>query len=1805
MLCKYFFTLKERTSPSLRLRVLNVVKLMLSRTWKRLEGFSLDWEPYWEEVMGLLQRKDRYEVTASETALSDFTKGLAAFIMDSRHYFTPTNPNKPSALGNLVDAAMKKLSDLRNPASVEGLLLLTACLPSDYAHYDAILPQLLTKWAAIDHNMDWDYCWIKVLSRARKHSKSFDWAPVLPFLLTKLRQLLNLPSVVSQKAIRGHSFPRSFPGYFVHFFLNNKDTTRQTIMKISKIVLHIVNTDTTQRAAELLSLSLPQRSLDQLSILNLKFQGFNHAEGMVSSAAVELAMFIQSLRSYMHPSNQGDFVFNIASFVLSLIRQICKLVGTTVAANFLSLQQRAVHWPTLHYLMGLVLSVTIEGLYTKNNSASRSFLVAVKHLFVLEPLYAHALLPPMLYTLDVGTLSPSSHALVTMQSLSSCFHTMLFPNPVVLQYLPDLLRMTLPGLDASDASKSTITLDLYSNILSRLPITAEPSVLFTNLPSYTAIAEGQMGLDAIRSGADAVLEGHLSAVMEYMANDWAAALLERVFVLIDGLEVKVKGVKASPIIGGIGLCVGLLLQAVSPDMAVRQELIEMITSYTLTKAPVHTAKACAKLLDNVLSTTPTDLPAILAKVLQDIDLTRNSAEKVAFRLRLASGCVRYAQATNIVECLHMLEPVLCNKEYIHHEEKEVRKCLGKLAKDMFKGAMAIYPMGIKPAYAHQNVLGEPNQTLPSDVQWHSPDAKSLEKVVAVLQKLTTACATDIRNVLDKATGATSTTDAAANGTAKKAEDVLANSLTLLKRILRGTADLLGDALPEDVDPNDTSNRLIYTTRQAVLSSLSPETAAYLASYRNNVLQLLVDVQDSFASIPKDSVLFALLNNIVVTKQWLKIVEIIYNKRMANLKDVDGCKKWFSYSKQIATNMVAAHTYKLFKKHQPEKLYEAIRSEPNGLGEKLGQILFWKHHNVDTNTIACSVWLQEIVRYRQLSFKASRIAINTVSSNVSDVMQCDESVGLEANIYNVDVFATRNVHLLAVKHVLALSRHEYDAIRPVARKTFNNINHKLSSKLNIILFNVIKLLHIPNASYYQTASTLVILNNTKNIAKIANNVHLKVPFLSAIQNIYQTAMSITENDKSEKIMASLAEIFVNYAYHWAHRYNNIALLYENILKPLLGSMGGNGSSNLRMDTFQSYLLLHLMGSPLLVYHAEVLALFKHTLQVLSSHHGQPTQSIALASLCRLAELAYQSNKTNGQPAWFSEAQALFALSSWKSLITGLCRCHPKADEDHSQWSSGIDQIMQTSLFLRITKPRAVSNKCYDQNIYSTLFRREVALMVANLVHSGLLDVSTDSNLLAFLELTKDVPCTSETETRAANTTRAEIFCGLLKARNESGQDVALLKGYLLEQTEGISMDYCKEWQEGICLAYDGAVGQDVLVAHFLDAFGANLRTEVMDVEDSKQLDEGFARQGKIFMFISALLHANYIASTESTYSTASAVLQCLASAETNVIISYSTSRAELSSIINTLLRCYALRPEQAEQFSAISAKMMKQLNGSSSISRNVIEEVAMMFSVMLMRLTLPQSMAQVLALFPSIVHGITHAEADVNKMSTEAVRFLSHAIVPTDALRGQGDYLNSFLSALVVHSKNASWKVRDSIIKGSVTVMMQNWNILSSDEKKSLKDVYAEALLDAQLEVQATAQSAMVAYLSYKTQREMKSIAEAYVRNSDSFLIREKNKRKAAKADSAQEKPDKAYMNTVFMMACVILAFPYDMPSFLPPLLTSFIRHSHSDVLKAVISRTVQSFKRTHQDRWEQDYKKAFTVEQLEALQGAGAAHYFS
>ena len=111
--------------------------------------------------------------------------------------------------------------------------------------------------------------------------------------------------------------------------------------------------------------------------------------------------------------------------------------------------------------------------------------------------------------------------------------------------------------------------------------------------------------------------------------------------------------------------------------------------------------------------------------------------------------------------------------------------------------------------------------------------------------------------------------------------------------------------------------------------------------------------------------------------------------------------------------------------------------------------------------------------------------------------------------------------------------------------------------------------------------------------------------------------------------------------------------------------------------------------------------------------------------------------------------------------------------------------------------------------------------------------------------------------------------------------------------------------------------------------------------------------------------------------------------------------------------------------------------------------------------------------------------------------------------------------------------------------------------------------------------------------------------------REKKRRKEAATVGGQvvkegaEGHDKVYITTVFMPSSMLAAFPYDMPHFAASLLVSVLRHNSVPFFQDTVTKTIQDFKRTHQDRWDDCFKYLFTKEQLDDLQGAGAQTYFT
>merc|ERR1712058_173296 len=95
------------------------------------------------------------------------------------------------------------------------------------------------------------------------------------------------------------------------------------------------------------------------------------------------------------------------------------------------------------------------------------------------------------------------------------------------------------------------------------------------------------------------------------------------------------------------------------------------------------------------------------------------------------------------------------------------------------------------------------------------------------------------------------------------------------------------------------------------------------------------------------------------------------------------------------------------------------------------------------------------------------------------------------------------------------------------------------------------------------------------------------------------------------------------------------------------------------------------------------------------------------------------------------------------------------------------------------------------------------------------------------------------------------------------------------------------------------------------------------------------------------------------------------------------------------------------------------------------------------------------------------------------------------------------------------------------------------------------------------------------------------------------------ATAAEQKPDNVLHHSGILGLCAFAeAFPYCVPPFPPPILMELSTHLNDPVpTPQTIKKSLQEFKRTHQDNW-QEHKTKFTEDQLVVMTDLLVSHNY-
>jgi len=2024
--------LSNHLSVPMKIRVLDSMKSLLKAANSKFLGpsggsdganhnnrmkFRFNYLPIWRDIMNIISRDGRGTAVCSEQILSELLTAMVDFLHGARQYIR-TDGTGDESIEALVEEAMHKLRDVRFTGSVEGVVMLVTCLPTFYDHYDTLVPRWVECWlggavvgvvgsadatGGLDHCPHWDYAWLTLLARARKHyipsaDSEFSWRSLLPVLLAKVPQLMTIPasaSVEGTAAVQHASYPHTFPPHYARLLMVQSTTQQASaeprdmaLRKLTKLLYFITSTITLDAGNQVelvpaLQSSLTPPECAAQAIALAQVDSMNQPL-RVLPGAVDVMQLLLSLRVYFYPSNVGAWTPLLSNFFIMYVVQMCRHIGHSIATTLEGASPshkshiHRVHLPTVQYLLSNLLPFCLEGMYSKNPYMSQCCVQCVKNLCTVQPaLCAPMVVPFLLAALDPAAVSQAHQAPVAMQTLSAIFKTLMFPEPVLLPYLQDILKLSLPGIEPSDVMKTSITINLYATVLAWLPTTLKPVSEsrgpYIDLLRGSSVALGEM-VDVECMSLE-IANDHLAQLSDYIATDWASSLLTRLFALLEAQEVLVEGAKPSPLAGSIGQVGSYLFQAVADlpglesthplqvkQRQLREALQSQLRKYFATTTPLNGVKASAKLIEAMVTASPEILSSVLHELLTptsasnaatDISgalLHAFSADKVAFRLRLAGGACRAATSAQIAPSLALLKSIVSSSAFFNHEEKAVRTATSKLLKDILKGSTSLYPTALRPSFLSNadRPIGFPNTISVGKVQWHVPDANSMTSIVSLLRIIVSDSLDEIRNSLlsasadlpNPAASVSASASAstvgqvqssnAANSAFKKSEELLVSRLTMVEKALRGSAEILSDLSEEQEDLASIASadaaplKVASTGREALIATLDPADRQFLRTLRLQVLRFLIFFQETISTlIPATHPYSALKNNITVQTLWVGLFNLVVTRRMACLHDIDQVRKYLRYTVKVGRSSITNVVYHRLK--ASASTTTSSSTTPAGAGgaggsweESLRELQYWKFHDTSTSGIACLAWAQHILRCKALSYESIR------RCHVPSLTRC------------LNILRQR------------LCSHEYDQIRKLALKQFDTISTRFGSKMLVTVQEVVNSLQTPGSNYWEASGAMAVLAQSRVQKRIMGDSPLLRQFLQVMllqsQAVIQNATE--EADKREKLTHQVVEVMLKYVKRWCTSPEltgsddnlymlNLALASAGCaesgdLAPLSAAIGtgkavdGKSGLGLRFETFAAFMAAHIVGRPACIdlqrpdaavsqsCASTSPALWQWAIGTLSNAqmHSQPPQGVALAALSRLAHLLAQKGETNAEARQCADyirtqLSPTSPSSALRAVVISVALAHPRSGEDgtSAQWGGGIEQVLQASQFLKVILPRRSNGLRTEQCTFSTSFRKEDAAVFMSLAQADLLrdnatavtdqKMFTAANLTALFACTSDLPSSSEAEKRLNNVVRAEVFAGVLRAYRQhalrtssfgspsSAEVEQVFMQVLQEGVEKASLDYARDFMEATCFAYSDVPccipqpGGDLI-----DPFASYVLERLVQVvlsptaqgnlsqasEGDPQAAESFANQSKVLCLACALLKADQEASftnlvgraPSQTHSVFGELLLKLLRdhAENGLVSPYRSTRNDISFLLHLLSENHSRgRPDALSDICIVIAKACEgNAVPASDDSTMEVDATAAAAAASVIATTSAVSAAQVQVfknaaetvclLLRCAVHNLpawrfqgiwkplfsaaligagsmTSSAIETAKMCHDTCLLVCNGAVRMAlqsnslAVEQSSDLINCLLQYLWAAAKDKATPLhsRETSMKCVSLLMGNNRSALTANERKTCRDIFALGLEDVKPEVQQLAQAGMVAYLgSYKTVQELGAIAAVYVKNSDILAAREKKQKKAnegnttaAGTSNSSSRVDPKHHNTVYMMSCVILATPYDMPhTYLPSLLTSFVRHAAFPSLRDTVTRTVQLFKRTHQDRWD-EFKKSFSVDQLDELQGTGAAHYYS
>ncbi len=879
--------------------------LLLVIEWKALLRLLLRTAPYLDETRTGKPNHD--SLSKQNTVL----KRTVSMIRYSRRFFNQGTEVKRNIL---TDATAAEVWDMVYPDLVDqthsnacyrAVILLHLFFPTRCSSkfYVNIMPVWLDCWSSIDRCPEFDFLWINMFCRSRRFLREgdYDWGPLRRRLLTLCGYWLQIP-------VGGRSSDKTFPRAAeaksrnipsrLKSFVRNDSSYQEGVdfvAKVSKLLVFCCGKNDGLKDGE-------QQSADPLS------------STAVSHGTEDLLRFFSFVGPYFNPSNTGSWTFPLGVMLHYISFELCRRIGrdssqvtlsqtlpmlasTVAEVEPFKLNPR-IPDHEIALILDSILPLCQQALYSKSSHVSRAGEAALLYLAQIDYKICAPLLDFAMRALDISSVTQSHQAPAALSTMNRLILPSLKRSPsILLERLPDILRLSLAGIDSNDEDKTIRTLVFYRTLTSWIPVGHEGNLVETVSSHKGGKDEwrfGEGGLMKIsthdidskaywgalkRLPTNSILfqkddaqpldqESHevrlrtanLAEEAGHAMADWSISFLDRIYGLFRaaGEQEKIgkshrfasKRSSAEDVARArhftriLKECLRQIFAAMDSETFICA--MNSVTNFLINETHPLAVKYASALCESIAAARADEQsnenmsPGFSNLVMPlTAELRTLSNNSILYRVRCLSGAVRRAGA----EVLNYREHVLKTLDFtLAHQNKHIFKAGCKLLRHTLSSQCESYPLATdsSPRIGMLFSLGESAQLSNDKTKWHVPSGAQINFVAELLSTYVYNRIKNIPEYSEFVFVENSTEMDMDNKISSKQQYLMEwrRCLRVLRYTVRGCPGLLLETSKEnqeaDFDPNEHAAMML-------IDSSSPTSRSLLLSSRERISKIIISL----------------------------------------------------------------------------------------------------------------------------------------------------------------------------------------------------------------------------------------------------------------------------------------------------------------------------------------------------------------------------------------------------------------------------------------------------------------------------------------------------------------------------------------------------------------------------------------------------------------------------------------------------------------------------------------------------------------------------------------------------------------------------------------------------------------------------------------------------------------------------------------------------------------------------------------------------------------------------------------------------